>query len=50
MTLPVIILIVVLLALSGLRVAHQYQRAVVLRLGEGERAGGRSRLLQRGGG
>lgn len=32
-TLSVIILVIVLLGLSGLRVANQYQRAVVLRLG-----------------
>ena len=33
MTLSVVILVIVLLGLSGLRVANQYQRAVVLRLG-----------------
>jgi regulator of protease activity HflC (stomatin/prohibitin superfamily) len=33
MTLPVVALAIVLIALSGLRVANQYQRAVVLRLG-----------------
>jgi regulator of protease activity HflC (stomatin/prohibitin superfamily) len=33
MTLPVVVLAILLIALSGLRVANQYQRAVVLRLG-----------------
>jgi regulator of protease activity HflC (stomatin/prohibitin superfamily) len=35
MDLPVIILVIIILVgLSGLRVANQYQRAVVLRLGQ----------------
>jgi regulator of protease activity HflC (stomatin/prohibitin superfamily) len=33
MTLPVVVLAILVIALSGLRVANQYQRAVVLRLG-----------------
>jgi regulator of protease activity HflC (stomatin/prohibitin superfamily) len=33
MTLEVVVLVIVLLGLSGLRIANQYQRAVVLRLG-----------------